>query len=51
MSLYIAHPYKTAVLHRLDSSVPNALRPTPKAEGVEVYLPPFTAYAAVHYGV
>jgi hypothetical protein len=51
MSLYVAHPYKTARMHRADSSAPNALRVTPRAQGVEVYLPPFAAYAAVEYGV
>jgi hypothetical protein len=51
MSLYVARPYKTAVMHRLNASQSNSLRIAPKADGVEVYLPPFAAYAAVEYGV
>jgi hypothetical protein len=50
MSLYVAHAYKTAVLHRLTGGQPEPLKITPTAQGVEVYLPPFAAYAAVEYG-
>lgn len=50
MSLYVARPFTSATLRRVDGHPATRLKVTPKNEGVEVYLPPFSAYAAVEYG-
>lgn len=50
MSVYVARRYKTAVWSDVFGAGRQALTVTPKAEGVEVNLPPFPVYALVEYG-
>ncbi len=50
VSLYVAHPYKSAKLAGLSSQPAEALSVTPRGEGVEVNLPPFPVYAAIEFG-
>jgi hypothetical protein len=50
MSLYVAHPYKSARLITLTGAAPEQLTVTPRVEGVEVNLPPFPVYAAIEFG-
>ena len=50
VSLYVAHPYKSAKLVGLSAQPPEMLSITPRGEGVEVNLPPFPVYAAIEFG-
>lgn len=50
MSLYVAHPYKSARLIALEGGGPEELTITSKSDGVEVNLPPFAIYSAVEFG-
>ena len=50
VSLYVAHPYKSAKLVGLSGQAPETLSVEPRGEGVEVNLPPFPVYAAIEFG-
>lgn len=50
VSLYVAHPYRSAKLVGLPAQPSEALSITPRGEGVEVNLPPFPVYAAIEFG-
>ncbi len=50
VSLYVAHPYKSARLLGISGRAAEPLMVTPKVEGVEVNLPPFAVYAAIEFG-
>jgi hypothetical protein len=50
VSLYVAHPYKSATVATISTREPEPLTVTPKAEGVEVNLPPFPVYSAIEFG-
>ena len=49
-SLYVAQPYKTARFTTLEDTNGRPLEVKPKGDGVEVYLPQFSPYAAVEFG-
>jgi len=50
VSLYVAHPYKSAKLVAISGQPPESLDVTSRGEGVEVNLPPFPVYAAIEFG-
>ncbi|MEO8129785.1 MAG: hypothetical protein ABJF23_28565 [Bryobacteraceae bacterium] len=50
VSLYVAHPYKSAKLVGLSGRTPEMLSVEARGEGVEVNLPPFPVYAAIEFG-
>jgi hypothetical protein len=50
VSLYVAHPYKTARLLGFPGKEPESLTIMPRGEGVEVNLPPFPVYSAIEFG-
>jgi hypothetical protein len=50
VSLYVAHPYKSAQMISFSGGSSEKLTIQPKADGVEVNLPPFPVYAAIEFG-
>jgi hypothetical protein len=50
VSLYVAHPYKSAQMISFSGVASEKLPVEPKADGVEVSLPPFPVYAAIEFG-
>ena len=51
VSMWVARPYKTALIVNLSGRDPEPLTVTPKADGVDVNLPPFDVYSAIGFGV
>ncbi|MGH9627982.1 MAG: hypothetical protein ACRD7E_06530, partial [Bryobacteraceae bacterium] len=49
MSLYVARPYRSAKVTGLPGGHTQMLHVEPKADGVEVSLPPFAVYAAIEF--
>jgi hypothetical protein len=50
VSLYVAHPYRTARLSTLSGVTNEKLELKAKGDGVEVFLPEFAPYAVVEFG-
>jgi hypothetical protein len=50
VSLYVAHPYKSAQTISFSGVASEKLTIERKADGVEVNLPPFPVYAAIEFG-
>jgi hypothetical protein len=50
VSVYVARPYKNARWSNLSKAEMESIAVAPAAEGVEVHLPQFAAYAAIEFG-